>query len=93
MKDIKRKKGKLITIAIVIVLLASVLGGVYLFFNYKNKYALTLNENKWIDSNKRNMIDVALLNDVSIFSYEGEGIVYDYLEYVTDEFFKSIGNS
>lgn len=86
MKDIKRKKGKLITIAIVIVLLASVLGGVYLFFNYKNKYALTLNENKWIDSNKRNMIDVALLNDVSIFSYEGEGIVYDYLEYVTDKY-------
>ena len=37
-----------------------------------------------IDENKYNVIDIAILNDTPILSYEGEGIVYNYLESVTN---------
>ncbi len=85
MQNVKRKKGKLIVVLTIILLIVACVG-TYLFLNYKNKYSLTLDENKWINSNKKNMIDVALLNDVSIFSYEGEGVVYDFFDFVTDNY-------
>ena len=53
-------------------------------FNYKNANTLTLEENKWIDENKYDVIDVAVLNDIPVLSDEGEGIVFNYLDYVTE---------
>ena len=37
-----------------------------LIINSKNNNALTIQENKWIDENKYNVIDVALLNDIPV---------------------------
>ena len=50
-------------------------------FDFKNDYALTLEENKWIDENKYDVVDIAVLNDIPVLSDEGEGIVYDYFDY------------
>lgn len=80
------KKGKrkiiIILLSLILVLISVVL--IYFNFNLKNNNSLTLEENKWIDENKYNVIDVALMNDIPILSYDGQGYVYDYLDYVSE---------
>ena len=81
----KKKNKKLLIIIISIVILA--LGTLVFFykFDFKNSNALTLEENKWIDENKYDVIDIAILNDIPIMSYDGDGLVYDYLDYITEK--------
>lgn len=80
----KKNKKKVIIITVIITLLICIGLGIYFILNNNNKNALTLVENKWLDSNKYNVIDVSLMNDTPILSYNGEGLIYDYLDYVTD---------
>jgi len=78
-----KKKKSFIVIVFGIFLVLGAL--IYLIkFNYKNANTLTLEENKWIDENKYDVIDVAVLNDIPVLSDEGEGIVFNYLDYVTE---------
>ena len=79
----KSKSKKLIIIIITVLIL--LLGTLIFFFkfDFKNSNVLTLEENKWIDKNKYNVIDIAILNDIPILSYDGEGIVYNCLDYIT----------
>ena len=81
----KKNKKRIIIISIFLVLLlvTSILG--YYLLSSRDKNSLTLEENKWIDSNKHNVIDIAILNDIPVLSYDGEGLVYNYLDYVTNE--------
>ena len=79
----KNKKKILIGISVLLVVAISIL--LLIFISNNNKNALNLEENKWIDSNKYNVIDIALINEIPIVSYEGNGFIYDYLDYVTDE--------
>lgn len=80
----KKNKKKVIIITVIITLLICIGLGIFFILNNNNKNALTLVENKWLDSNKYNVIDVSLMNDTPILSYNGEGLIYDYLDYVTD---------
>ena len=81
----KKKKKNRLPLFIFFVLFILVAVFIYFIFNSKNKNALTLEENKWIDSNKYNVIDIAVINDIPIISYNGKGILYDYLDYISDE--------
>ena len=84
MNDPKNKK-KLIIIVIAILLIIVSIILAYFFHNFKNDNSLTLEENKWIDSNKYNVIDIAVVSDIPLISYDGQGIIYDYLNYITQE--------
>lgn len=77
------KKGILVTIVVLVIL--AIVTILYFAFNFKNKNSLNLDENKWINSNKFNVIDVAVLNDIPALSYEGTGVLYEFLDYVTDK--------
>ncbi len=81
----KKNKKKIIIIGALVLIAALIILSILLFGNFNDKNSLTLEENKWIDSNKYNVIDVAVLNDIPILSYEGEGIIYNYLNYITQE--------
>lgn len=78
-----KKKKVLITFLSLIVVVIGIVACLF-GFNFKNPNSLTLEENKWIDENKYDMVDVGVINDIPILSYEGEGLVYDYLSYITD---------
>lgn len=80
----KNKSKKILIIFLSLIIL--IVGIIVCFFslNFRNPNSLTLEENKWIDENKYDMVDVAIMNDIPILSYEGEGLVYDYLNYITD---------
>ena len=79
------KKKKIIIILLTLIFVT--LGILILCFklNLKNNNSLTIEEDKWIDQNKQNIIDIALLNDIPVLSYDGEGYIYDYLDYISDE--------
>lgn len=79
----KKDKKKLLITIISVCLVGLIILLIYFMINFKNKNSLTLSENKWIDSNKYNIIDISLMNDVPILSYDGDGLVYEYLDYVT----------
>lgn len=81
----KKNKKKIIIIAIITVILIAIFGLIFLVINSRNDNALTLEENKWIDSNKHDVIDVSIINDIPVLSYDGEGLVYNYLNYVTEK--------
>ena len=81
----KKNKKKIIIISILLVLFIITFGLIYILMNSKNENVLTLEENKWIESNKKNVIDIAIINDIPILSYDGKGIVYNYLDYITEQ--------
>ena len=80
----KNKKKKILIPILSLIILVIVIVACLFGFNFKNPNALTLEENKWIDENKYDVVDVAVMNDIPVLSYEGEGLIYDYLNYVTD---------
>ena len=78
----KNKKRRLVLILVILgLLLLSVL--TYFLVNFKNENSLTLEENKWIDANKYDLVDIAVINDIPVLSYNGKGIIYDYIEFIT----------
>ena len=72
------KKKVVIIIASVLVLLAAL--GIFLYLTSEDK-ATSLNviEKKWIDSNKKTLQDISIYTDIPVFSYNSEGIIFDYL--------------
>ena len=81
----KNKKRVLISIIATLIILISICLLMYFFLETKGNNSLTLEENKWIDANKQEIIDIALINDIPVLSYDGDGLVYNYLEYITNE--------
>ncbi|MBR2712570.1 MAG: GGDEF domain-containing protein [Bacilli bacterium] len=78
-KSINKKRIALIFIPLV---LLSIVIFVALFVNDKNNKngVFSLLEKRWIEKNKTNVVDVAILNDVPIFGEEGEGVFFDFLD-------------
>lgn len=82
-----KKNKKKIAIGIIFALvLLTIIGLVFLLVNSRNENSLTLEENRWIESNKSYVIDIGILNDIPILSYNGDGIIYSYLDYVSNNY-------
>ncbi|MBD9085179.1 hypothetical protein EGP64_00755, partial [bacterium] len=73
-------KKKIITIFIVLLICAGLGGGIYYYLNKQDDNTLTILEKQWIEDNKNNMIDLSIPNNIPIFGYEGNGLIYDLLE-------------
>lgn len=72
-------------IAIIVICLIFLSGGIYYILNYsKDESSFTVLEKKWITDNLNKVIDVNVYNDVPVFGYNGEGIIFDFLDYVTE---------
>lgn len=78
----KKKKKIILIISVILILLGLIL--CFSLINFKDENSLTLEEDKWIEENKYNVIDISVLNDIPVLSYDGDGLVYDFLDYVTD---------
>lgn len=74
-------KNKKIIITIVVATLVLIVGLVsYFVFFKQDKYTtLTFAEKQWIENNKNKLIDLSVINEVPIVSYNGEGIFFDFL--------------
>ena len=68
-----------IVIGMVILLIA--IFSIFYFFNKRDlKSSLTISEKKWIEKNKNNIIDLSVVNGISVINEDGEGIVFDFLK-------------
>ena len=85
MKNNKKNKwlvGLLIIILIVILI-------ILISFSKSSSESTKLNltEKKWIENNKKNVINFSVTNDIPVFSSEGKGVFFDFItsvEYETD---------
>lgn len=87
---LKRKKtkiGNIILKVLIGLLILGILGiGVYYFLTAEDEdNNLTLLEKQWIESNKSVLIDIDIPNDTYIYGYSGEGVLFNFLEYVKSE--------
>lgn len=74
-------KNKKIILVILIVIFLCLVGGIIYYLNRPDKNTtLTILEKQWIESNKNKVIDFTITNDVPIYSYNGNGIIFDFLE-------------
>ena len=81
-----KKKIKILPIIITIFILL-VLGGILflIFRSNKDDYSLTLGEKRWIESNKNEIVDISIMNDLPVFAKEGSGIFFDFLTYFNEQ--------
>ncbi len=69
-------KGLVIT-AIVLILIG--ISGYIVLTKEDKVTSLNLFEKQWIESNKNKLIDMSIVNDIPILSYNGEGLILDFL--------------
>ena len=84
---VKKMKNKKIIIISVIVVALLIIG--FLIYNFLTKEdkitTLNLFEKQWIESNKNNVIDMSIIDGIPILSYNGEGIILDFLDSLNKE--------
>ena len=73
----KRKKILVVTILLLIFISGIII--YFYFFKVNAKTTLTANEKNWIESNKNNLIDLYIPNDIPVLSDDGDGLVFDFL--------------
>ena len=83
-KNLKRKR---IIITSAIIAFIVVIGIIIFLVNLHNKKngVFSVLEQRWIEKNSQEVVDVSVINDVPIFGYEGSGVFFSFLEDFTDE--------
>ena len=78
------KKIIAIVISILVILLGSL--GVYtVFFKQDKDTTLTLVEKQWIENNKNHLIDLNIVNNIPVFNYNGNGLLFDFTKELEDK--------
>ena len=72
---------------IILILSIAIIVFVALFFiyYYHESSLLDSKDKKWISENGKKIIDIEVFNDVSIFGVNGNGVVFEFLNYVSEE--------
>ena len=83
MKNKNNKKWA--TSLIIIILLAILILLIVFSGSNRENTKLTLSERNWIENNNTSMINVSVVNAVPVFSYDGEGVFFDYLDYLKEQ--------
>ena len=79
-------KSKKILLVVLVIVFLLILGGFIYYINKPDKdTTLTLLEKQWIENNKNKVIDFSITNDVPLYSYNGEGIVFKFLDDIKED--------
>lgn len=76
-------KKKIFSISAVIILIAIIICGVYLFLNKQNSYNYSIDEQKWIEENKNTVIDLYMPSDINSLTESGTGLFFDFTNFFT----------
>lgn len=77
----RKKKNNKKTGILLIVLLVIILIALINFSSRNNKDTkLDLTEKKWIENNKEDVINVSIANNIPVFSDDGEGVFFDFVD-------------
>ena len=84
-KKKKNVKGLIFKLLIAIIVILSVAGIIYYFLTVEDEdNNLTLLEKQWVESNKSVLVDINVPNNTYIYAKEGDGVIFDFLDYVTE---------
>ncbi len=75
-----KNKKKLIYIVLGIAIL--LFGGLYLILNYSEPNLLNSADKKWISENGGKIINIDVINDIPVYSNNGKGVIFDFIEYI-----------
>lgn len=81
MKSKNRKKLIIFIVAIALILFIAL----FFIYYYHESSILDSNDKKWLSENDKKVIDIEVFNDVSVFGVNGNGVIFDFLDYVTGE--------
>ena len=81
----KKKKNKKFFIIIGVVVVLLILGIILWVNANNNSKELSLSEKKWIEDNKKTMIDIYVMNDLPIFTESENDIFLSFLNYFEAE--------
>ena len=74
-------KKKPLIITIISILIVALVLGVYYYYTRRDKEtSLTILEKRWIERNKNDLIDISIMSDAPVFSYNGEGLIFDFIK-------------
>ena len=57
----------------------------YLIINYSEPNVLDSKDKKWISENGGKIISIDVINDIPIYSNNGKGVIFDFLDYIHKE--------
>lgn len=80
-----KKNNKKLFIIIGIALLSIIVVSLIFVRSARNKTEISLSEKKWIESNKKNMIDIYVLNNLPIFTTDDSDVFLMFLNYFEQE--------
>jgi len=78
----KNKKKLLFLLPVLAIIIFIVL---YIVFKYSEPNVLDSKDKEWISQNGGKIIDIAVINNIPLYGSDGKGLVFDYLDYVTQE--------
>lgn len=80
-----KKRNAIITIVFLSIILLS--GGIFFILNYSvDDNSLTILEKKWLTDSANQIVDVQVYNNIPVYGYNGNGIIFDFLDYFTDKY-------
>ncbi len=77
------KKNKYILIIPIIAVVIFIV--LFLIFNYSETSVLDSSDKEWIQNNSGNLIDIGIINNIPLYSIDGNGVINDYLTFVQEE--------
>lgn len=75
----KKNNKKLLVIGFIVLLFIVLIALISFSKDGSENTKLNLTEKKWIENNKKNVINVSIANNIPVFSNEGEGVFFDYI--------------
>lgn len=71
---------KILYILLPLLIICGISWGLYYYVTGTDSNSLTLTEKEWIDSNKNDVFDFSIVNNIPIFSKDGSGVIFDFLD-------------
>lgn len=78
-------KNKKKIIYLIISIAVIVFAGLYIIINYTEPNILNSQDKKWIADNGGKVIDIDVINDIPVYSNNGSGVIFDFLDYLKSE--------
>lgn len=78
-----KSKKKIIYLIIIIAIIVFI--GLYIVINYTEPNVLNSQDKKWIADNGGKVIDIDVINDIPVYSNNGSGVIFEFLNYMKEE--------
>ena len=78
-------KKKILIIIICVFIIGLILTGTFIVIKKNSTISYSISEEKWIEQNKNNSIDLYIPSEISILSSSGNGIVFDFVSFFSND--------